>query len=91
MNSYEKNIDNLNLEIIKLYKRISTLESINNVKNNDEYFYKINDFGISYIDHKLLNENYYYIKPYSNIFITFSCDFIRNETLYDNVNLELIY
>ena len=46
MNTYKKNINNLNLEIIKLYKRISTLEGFNNVKNNDEYFYKINDFGI---------------------------------------------
>ena len=89
MNSYKKNINDLNLEIIKLYKRISTLESINNVKNNDEYFYKINDFGILYIDHTLLNENYYYIKPYSNIFIRFSCDFIRNETLYDNVKFRV--
>ena len=35
MNNYKKNINDLNLEIIKLYKRISTLESTNNVKNND--------------------------------------------------------
>ena len=34
MNNYEKNINKLNLEIIKLYKRISVLENINNAKNN---------------------------------------------------------
>ena len=59
------------------------------MKNNDEYFYKINDFGIPYIDHTQLNENNYYIKPYSNILIIFSCDFIRNETFYDNVKFRV--
>ena len=33
MNNYEKNNNKLNLEIIKLYKRISVLENINNAKN----------------------------------------------------------
>ena len=95
-NSYEKNINyiieilnNINVEIIKLYKKISTSENINNVKNNDEYFYKIDNFGIPYIDHILLNKNYYYIKADSKIDIKFSCDFIRNETLYDNVKFRV--
>ena len=84
MNNYEKNINKLNLEITKLCKRISVLENINRVKNNDEYFYNINDFGIPYIDQILLNKNYYYLKYYSNIFIRFECDFIRKENDYDD-------
>ena len=37
-----------NLEIAKLYKGISLLENINNVKNNDNHYtYEIDDFGIT--------------------------------------------
>ena len=78
-NRYEKNINyiieilnNLNLEIATLHRRISHLEKINNVSNDNKYFYKINDFQIPYIDHILFNKNYYYIKPYSKIDIKFS-------------------
>ena len=93
-NRYEKNINyiikilnNLNLEIATLHKRISHLEKINTVSNNNTYFYKINDFQIPYIDHILFNKNYYYyIKPYSKIDIKFSCDFISHEKLYKDLN-----
>ena len=53
----------------------------------------ISEFVI--IDHTLLNKKYYYIKPYSNILIRFSCDFIRKENYYDivqfRVNINLTY
>ena len=92
-NRSEKNINyiikilnNLNLEIATLHKRISDLEKINNVLNDNRYFYKINDFQIPYIDHILFNRNYYYIKPYSKIDIKFSCDFVSHEKLYKDLN-----
>ena len=92
-NRYERNINyiieilnNLNLEITTLHKRISHLEKINNVSNDNRYFYKINDFQIPYIDHILFNKNYYYIKLYSKIYIKFSCDFISHEKLYNDLN-----
>ena len=73
-NRYEKNnnyiikiLNNLNLEIVTLHKRISHLEKINNVSNDNKYFYKINDFQIPYTDHILFNKNNYYIKPYSKL------------------------
>ena len=47
-NRYEKNnnyiikiLNNLNLEIATLHKRISHLEKINNVSNDNKHFYKI--------------------------------------------------
>ena len=50
-NRYEKNnnyiieiLNDLNLEIATLHKRISHLEKINNVSNDIKYFYKINEF-----------------------------------------------
>ena len=92
-NRYEKNnnyiikiLNNLNLEIATLHKRISHLEKINNVSNDNKYFYKIDDFQIPYTDHILFNKNYYYIKPYSKIDIKFSCDFINHEKLYTDLN-----
>ena len=92
-NRYEKNnnyiikiLNNLNLEIATLHKRISHLEKINNVSNDNKHFYKINDFQIPYTDHILFNKNYYYIKPYSKIDIKFSCDFISDEKLYTDLN-----
>ena len=52
-NRYEKNnnyiikiLNNLNLEVATLHKRISHLEKINNVSNDNKYFYKINDLQI---------------------------------------------
>ena len=69
-----------NLEIAKLYKRIHHLENINNVKNEDHYTYKIDDFGIICPNHIVIDKNYYYIKSISPIYITFSGYLISNGT-----------
>ena len=69
-----------NLEIAKLYKRIYHLENINNVKNEDHYFYEIDDFGITSPNYIVIDKNYYYIKPTSPIYIKFSGYFISNGT-----------
>ena len=69
-----------NLEIAKLYTRISTLENINNVTNmDDQYTYKIDDFGITSLNHIVIDKNYYYIKPTSPIYVTFSGYLIAND------------
>ena len=68
-----------NLEIAKLYKRIYHLENINNVENNDDHYnYVIDDFGIICPDYIVIDKNYYYIKPTSPIYITFSGYLIAN-------------
>ena len=69
-----------NLEIAKLYKRIHHLENINNVKNEDHYFYEIDDFGITHTNYIVIDKNYYYIKPTSPIYVTFSGYLISNGT-----------
>ena len=69
-----------NLEIAKLYKRIYHLENINNVKNEDHYTYKIDDFGIICSNYIVIDKNYYYIKPTSPIYVTFSGYLISNGT-----------
>ena len=69
-----------NLEIAKLYKRIHHLENINNVKNEDHYTYKIDDFGIICLNHIVIDKNYYYIKSTSPIYVTFSGYLISNGT-----------
>ena len=68
-----------NLEIAKLYKRIHHLENINNVKNEDHYTYKIDDFGITSPNYIVIDKNYYII-PKSPIYITFSGYVISNGT-----------
>ena len=61
------------LQIAKLYRRISILENINNVTNmDDKYTYKIDDFGITSLNHIAIDKNYYYIKPTVPIYINFS-------------------
>ena len=67
-----------NLEIAKLYKRIYHLENINKIKNEDYYTYKIDDFGIIYLNHIIIDKNYYYIKPESSIYLSFSGYLISN-------------
>ena len=68
------------LEIAKLYRRISILENINNVTNmDDQYTYKIDDFGITALNHILIDKNYYYIKPTAPIYINFSGYLIANK------------
>ena len=68
-----------NLEIAKLYKRISLLENIDNVRNNDDHYtYEIDDFGITCPNYIVIDKNYYYIKPTSPIYINFSGYLIAN-------------
>ena len=68
------------------YTKEFLIKKINNVSNDNKYFYRINDFQIPYTDHILFNKNYYYIKPYSKIDIKFSCDFINHERFYTDLN-----
>ena len=53
-------INNINVEIKSLDKRISNLENNNNVvnNNNEKYFYMIKKFQIPYEDYILLNKSY---------------------------------
>ena len=68
-----------NLEIAKLYKRISILENINNFKNEDQYTYEIDDFGITSPNHIVIDKNYY-IKTTLPIYVTFSGYLTSNGT-----------
>ena len=78
-------LNNINLEIESLDKRISNLENGNNNilkdNNNEKYFYMIKNFQISYEDYILFNKTYDYIKANSKINIRFSCDFSSYEIL----------
>ena len=59
-----------NLEIAKLYKRISLLENINNVKNNDDHYtYEIDDFGIICPDYGLPEISIKYFSELASIII----------------------
>ena len=70
-----------NLEIAKLYKRISLLENINNVKNEDDnYNYNTDAFGITWPNYIVMDKNYYDIKPTSPLYIYFSGYLISNGT-----------
>ena len=69
-----------NLEISKLCKRIHHLENINNVRNEDHYNYKIDNFGITHVNYILIDKNYYYIKSTSPINVNFSGYLISNGT-----------
>ena len=68
-----------NLEISKLYKRIYYLENINDIKNENHYTYNIDDFGITNINYVVIDNNYYYIKAKSSIYLDFSGYLITNE------------
>ena len=89
------NINNINLEIESLDKRISNLENGNinnnvlNNNNNEKYFYMIKEFQIPYEDYILLNKSYDYFKEGSKINIRFSSDFSSNETLPKDVRFRL--
>ena len=83
-------INNINVELVSLDKRISNLENgdNNNVlkdNNNEKYFYMIKNFQIPYEDYILLNKTYDYIKSDSKINIRFSCDFSTYEKLPKDV------
>ena len=66
-----------NLEIAKLNKRISILENINNVKNDD--------FSITSPNHIVIDKNYY-IKTISPIYVTFNGYLTSNGT--DNLTFK---
>ena len=84
-------INNINVELESLDKRISNLENGNNnaVNNNEKYFYMIKNFQIPYADYILLNKSYDYFKEGSKINIRFSSDFSSYETLPKNVRFRL--
>ena len=82
-------INNINLEIESLDKRISNLENGNNVVNNNEkYFYMIKEFQIPYEGYILLNKSYDYFKEGSKINVRFSSDFSSYETLPKMLDLD---
>ena len=88
-------INNINVELESLDKRISNLENgdnNNNVlkdNNNEKYFYIIKNFQIPYEDYILLNKTYDYIKSDSKINIRFSCDFSTYEELPKDVRFRI--
>ena len=88
-------INNINVELESLDKRISNLENgdnNNNVlkdNNNEKYFYMIKNFQIPYEDYILLNKTYDYIKSDSKINIIFSCDFSAYEKLPKDVRFRI--
>ena len=59
-------INDINVKLENLDKRISNLENNNNnnnvVNNNEKYFYMIKKFQIPYEDYILLNKSYDYFK-----------------------------
>ena len=65
-------INNINIELESLDKRISNLE---NGHNNEKYFYMIRNFQIPYEDYILLNKSYDYFKKDTKINVRFSSDF----------------
>ena len=87
-------INNINVELESLDKRISSLENgDNNNKvlkdNNEKYFYMIKNFQIPYEDYILLNKTCDYIKSDSKINIRFSCDFSTYEELPKDVRFRI--
>ena len=82
------NINNINVELESLDKRISNLENGNNNvvnNNNEKYFYMIKEFQIPYQDYILLNKSYDYFKEDSKMNIRFSSDFSSYEKLPKDV------
>ena len=85
-------INNINVELENLDKRISNLENNNNNivnNNNEKYFYMIKNFQIPYEDYILLNKSYDYFKKDSKINIRFSSDFSSYETLLKYVRFRI--
>ena len=86
-------INNINVELENLNKRISTLENGNNNNvvnnNNEKYFYMIKEFQIPYENDILLNKNYDYFKEVSKINIRLSSDFSSYEKLPKDVRFRL--
>ena len=86
-------INNINVELEKLDKRISTLENGNNNNvvnnNNEKYLYMIKEFQIPYEDYILLNIIYDYFKEGLKIDIRFSSDFSSCEKLPKDVRFRL--
>ena len=84
-------LNNINVELESLDKRISNLENNNNVvnNNNEKYFYMIKEFQIPYEDYILLNKSYDYFKECLKINIRFSSDFSSYEKLPKDVRFRL--
>ena len=87
-------INNINVEIESLDKRISNLENGNNNNNvvnnnNEKYFDMTKEFQIPYEDYILLNKSYDYFKEGSKINIRFSSDFSSYEKLPKNVRFRI--
>ena len=90
-------INNINVELESLDKRISSLENgnDNNVlkdNNNEKYFHMIKNFQIPYKEYILLNKTYDYIKSDSKINIRFSCEKLPKDVRFriqilDNNNI----
>ena len=86
-------INNINVELENLDKRISILENGNNddiVNNsNEKYFYMIREFQIPYEDYILLNKSNDYFKINSKINRRSSSDFSSYETLPNDVRFRI--
>ena len=85
-------INNINVELESLDKRISNLENGNNVvnnNNNEKYFYMMKEFQIPYEDYILLSKSCDYFKEGSKINIRFSSDFSSYESLPKDVRFRL--
>ena len=85
-------INNINLDIKSLDKRISNLENGNNIENNnnnEKYFYMIKEFQIPHEDYILLNESYDYFKEGTKINIRFSSDFSSYEKLPKDIRFRI--
>ena len=89
-------INNINLEIESLDKRISNLENGNNNNNNvvnnnnnEKYFYMIKEFQIPYKNYILLNKSYNYFKEGSKINIIFKSNFSSYEKLPKDIRFRL--
>ena len=85
-------INNINVELENLDKRITNLDNGNNNvvnNNNEKYFYMIKEFQIPYEDYILLNKSYDYFKKDSKINIRFSSDFSSYETLPKDVRFRM--
>ena len=86
------NINNINVELESLDKRISNLENENNNvvnNNNEKCFYMIKEFQMPYEDYILLNKSYDYFKEGSKTNIRFSSDFSSYETLPKDIRFRL--
>ena len=78
-------INDINVKLETLDKRISDLEKINKpvLKNYEggKYFYQVQDYGIPFEDYLIFDKNYEHIPINSKINITFGSNFASYEKL----------